>query len=277
MRDVRPDDDSADEDLVIDGSESDEPIPVLPRSGDAAIRAPAGVRPEARPDRFRLAAILIAHYKNTYGIVLRHGRARDRFFLYILLLLALIAIDGLSRGTLSNVINGYAETHLVANRDGWQKLDFTAIIHLLVDFCLLSLVLKYYQRTMLTTRAYNYLIRLEEQICEALGGPYVTRHGRAYYSRFGVPNLKKKERQPYYLRFARFVYDGVFPMALGALAIWMFLPYVAAFETVWHNVRTMTYDPATIKSTVSQVGSGICTLGIAFSSLLYLVWIVLRR
>ena len=70
---------------------------------------------------------------------------------------------------------------------------------------------------------------------------------------------------------------GAYAVAMGALAAWMFLAYVPAFEAVGHNIRTMTYDPATIKSTVSQVGSGICTLGIAFSSLLYLLWVGFRR
>ena len=279
MDDIPGNDDSPDDDRVIDDSLQSELEPELPGSMNETAKGPPGERAagDQSTDAYQRAAFLMTHYRDTYAIVLRHGRARDRLFLFILVLLALMAVDGLSRGTLSKVINGYVETHLVGNAEEWKKLDFTAIVHLLVDFCLLSLVLKYYQRTMLTTRVYNYLIRLEEQMCEALGGPCVTRHGQAYFSRLGVPNLEKKERQPWFLRFARFVYDGMFPVAMGALAAWMFLAYVPAFETLGHNLRTMTYDPATIKSTVSQVGSGICTLGIAFSSLLYLLWVGFRR
>jgi len=279
MSDTQPDKDSADDDLVIDHSAGEDLAPELPLTTDAVIEGPADKTPagDKSVDASRRMAFLMAHYKDTYRILLRHGKARDRLFLYTLVLLAVIAVDGLSWGTLSNVVNGYVETHLVRNPEEWQKLDFTAIIHLLVDFSLLSLVVKYYQRTIMTTRMYNYLILLETQMCEWLGGPYVTRHGEAYYSRMGVPNAHRKERQPWFLRFARLVYNGIFPLALGALAIWMFVPYIPAFETVWHNVRTMTYDPATIKSTVSQIGSGICTVAIAFSSLLYLIWAVLRR
>jgi len=217
------------------------------------------------------------HYRDTYGIVTLHGRVRDRLFLFILVLLVLIAIDGLSRGTLSKVINGYVASHLVGSAEEWEKLDFTAIIHLLVDFCLLSLVVRYYQRTMLTTRTYRYLIGLEEQMCQWLGGPYITRHGEAYFSSEGVPCLRGKKRQPWFMRFARVVYDGVFLLTLGFLAAWMFLGTAPAFEVVGENIRSMTYDPATIKLTVCQIGSGVCSLGIAFSSLLYVVWVVFRR
>jgi len=286
MSDIPSDDRLEDDDLVIEPSDDYSLAPEVPVSESGVGESPSGevvavTDQEPAGDRcadgFKRITFVMSHYRDTYRILRRHGKTRDRLFFYILILLVLIAIDGLSRGTISKVINGYVETHLVGNREEWQKLDFTAIIHLLVDFCLLSLVVKYYQRTILTTRMYNYLIMLEEQLCEWLGGPYVTRHGKAYFSRRGVPNPNKKERQPCFLRFARLVYDGVFPLALGALAIWMFLAYVPAFEALGQHIRTLTYDPATIKSTVTQAGSGICTLAIAFSSLLYLVWVAFRR
>jgi hypothetical protein len=274
MSDSPPKDQSPDQDLVIDGAEHHAPAPMLPVTEGQAAKLPEGEQPAGDLQR---VALLMDHYRDTYGIVRRHGGARDRLFLSILVLLVLIAIDGLSRGTLSKVINGYVASHLVGGAEEWERLDFTAIIHLLVDFCLLSLVVRYYQRTMLTTRTYRYLIGLEEQMCEWLGGRYITRHGEAYFSREGVPISRAKERQPWFLRFARVVYDGFFPLTLGSLAVWIFLGFLPAFDTLVENIRTMTYDPATIKLTVSQLGSGVCSLGIAFSSLLYLVWVVLRR
>ncbi len=274
MSDSPPNDQSPDQDLVIDGAKHREPAPRPPVVEGQAARPPGGGQPAGDLQR---VALLMDHYRDTYGIVTRHGRVRDRLFLFILVLLVLIAIDGLSRGTLSKVINGYVASHLVGSAEEWEKLDFTAIIHLLVDFCLLSLVVRYYQRTMLTTRTYRYLIGLEEQMCQWLGGPYITRHGEAYFSSEGVPCLRGKKRQPWFMRFARVVYDGVFLLTLGFLAAWMFLGTAPAFEVVGENIRSMTYDPATIKLTVCQIGSGVCSLGIAFSSLLYLVWVMFRR
>lgn len=279
MSDSPPNDGPPDQDLVIEGVEQRKSAPKLPVVEGPAAKPPGGEQPgrDSCASDLQRVALLMDHYRDTYGIVTRHGKVRDRLFLFILVLLVLIAVDGLSRGTLSKVINGYAASHLVGSAEEWERLDFTAIIHLLVDFCLLSLVVRYYQRTILTTRAYRYLAGLEEQMCKWLGGPYITRHGDAYFSREGIPCLRGKERQPWFLRFARVVYDCVFPLTLGGLAVWMFVGFMPAFDVLGRNVRTMTYDPATIKLTASQVGSGVCSLGLAFSSFLYLVWVVFRR
>jgi len=159
----------------------------------------------------RRAELLLDHYKDTFQLILYHWKARNRLFLFILILLALIALDFYSPNSISQWVNAFIKKNL-----GYDVpiLDFE-IMGTVVIFLLLTLVIEYYKRSINVDRQYRYLTSVEEDICHAMGGDYVTREGKSYFSRTGVPEADGKNKRPLYLRFVGPLYTYFFPLVLS--------------------------------------------------------------
>jgi hypothetical protein len=198
------------------------------------------------------------HYKDSFAILLGHWKARNRLFVYVLLLIAIIG--GLSPSSLSDLVNGYLKKAYMEKDQVWRPLDF-AVIGLLARFLLLCLVIQYYQRSILVDRQYKYIHHIEEQLCKFTGGDYITREGRAYFSRKGVPSTSgKDQRRPLFLRCVGPLYVYIFPLVLSVLVIWKLIE--------WDLCRTI--------SAVSIL-SALCSLGVVTYSVFYMIWIRWRR
>lgn len=212
--------------------------------------------------------VLMDHYKDTFSILLGHWKVRNRLFIYALLVMALIALDSVSPGSMSSLANGYLEKTFHGDKSQeWAGLDF-AVIDLMARFLLLALVVHYYQRSIAIDRQYTYVDHLERQICEFMGGEYVTREGKAYFSRTGVPtpgpvnssSADSPDKRPLLLRWVAPLYTRVFPAVLCILVIW----------------KTIGQDLPAWKSPVGIL-SIACSLAIVLYSVIYVRWVVWRR
>ena len=237
---------------------------------------PKGPAPHQGMTDDKRAEILVDHYKDTYQVLLGYSKERDRFFLYILLLIAIIAVDCLSSGTLSRLINGYISKQLTASP--WESVEFTGIIHLMVSFLFFYFVSRYYRRCMLLDRAYRYLSACEGPINRWMGGDYVTRESRAYRSRRGVPtNGEGRERSPFFLCCIEFQFYVVFPLAVVFLVGYLTYQSVDALQAVDLRDFSTTFRQMLGELSATDVCILICHLAIIGYSLLYLLWVAFGR
>jgi ABC-type multidrug transport system fused ATPase/permease subunit len=164
------------------------------------------------------AELLLDHYKDTFQNILYHWKLRNRFFVYVLILIAIIALDTYQPGVLSDLVNAYITKTLECVGQKAPKLDF-AVIRSAAWFLLLSLVIQYYQRSICVDRQNRYIGGLEEQICQMMDGDFVTREGKAYYSKTGAFEPEEEGGRPLFLRAVGPLYVYFFPLVLVVLVI----------------------------------------------------------
>lgn len=203
-------------------------------------------------DSDKKAELLMDHYKDTFQLILYHWKVRNRLFIYILIILALVGLDTYSPGSLSKLINAYV-THKVPKA---PTFGFD-VIGTLAWFLLLSLVIQYYQRSIFVDRQYRYIQSLEEQICNEMDGDYITREGKAYFSRTG--RTDEGGKQPLFIRSVGPIYVIVFPILLIVFVIWKLI--------------RECYPP---KCLIQIINIGIGIVIICFN-VFYLIWIKWRR
>jgi arginine exporter protein ArgO len=166
----------------------------------------------------KCAELLLDHYKDTFQHILYHWKLRNRLFVYVLILLAVIALDTYQPGALSDLVNAYIAKTLQSAGQGNLALDF-AVIRSATWFLLLSLVIQYYQRSISVDRQYRYIANLEEQICQIMGGDFVTREGKAYFSKTGAFKRGEESGRPLFLQAVGPLYVYFFPLVLVVLVI----------------------------------------------------------
>lgn len=164
-------------------------------------------------DADKRAELLMDHYKDTFQLILYHWKVRNRLFIYILIILALIGLDSFSPGSLSELVNAY-----IKNKVPEAPTFGFDVIGIVTWFLLLSLVIQYYQRSIFVDREYHYIQRLEEQICSEMGDDYVTREGKAYFSRTG--RTDEGGKQPVFIRGVGPIYVYAFPILLMLFVGW---------------------------------------------------------
>ena len=211
------------------------------------------------------AGLLLEHYQDTCTHVAPHWKARNRLFMYTLIVLAIIAIDTFTPLSLNSFVDTYLKNELGKGapsadlRDYGPLLGFE-IVDLVVRFLLLCLIIQYYQRSMHINRQYHYINDLEKKICGLMGGFYVAREGGAYFSRDGVPRPDQGDERPRFLRWVGPLYVYVFPLVLCALMVWKFQA-----------------QDLTAELSVVNVLSALCSLAIVLYSLLYVRWVMGRQ
>lgn len=203
-------------------------------------------------DSEKKAELLMEHYKDTFQLILYHWKVRNRLFIYIIIILALVGLDSYSPGSLSKLVNAYI-THKVPKA---PTFGFD-VIGTLAWFLLLSLVIQYYQRSIFVDRQYRYVQRLEEQICSEMGGDYITREGKAYFSRKGTADEGGK--QPLFIRGVGPIYVYAFPILLIVFVILKLI--------------RECYPP---KCLIQFLNIGIGIVIICFN-VFYLIWVKWRR
>lgn len=230
-------------------------------------------------DDSKRGELLLEHYRDTFEHLLYHWRFRNRLFIFILVLLGVIALDCITvplpkmdweamklvetekepvekqERLLSSLVNAYLRSKLDLTDEQTDLLSF-AVIDLIARFLLLSLVVEYYRRSIHVDRQYRYVASLEDRACELMGGDYIRREGRAYFSKKGVPGPGEKDERPVFLRWVAPLYVYVFPIALIALVTW----------------KTIERDLA-FRNPVMDILSLLSSAGIVVYSVLYMVWV----
>jgi len=233
-------------------------------------------------DAGKRAELLIDHYKDTFGILQSHWKVRNRLFMYILILIAVIALDSITvkstqtqidpseavsgsaesqkgrQRLLSSLVNDFIEMKLKAKDKTFDPIDFP-VIDMMARFLLLCLVIQYYQRSIFVDRQYRYIHNLESNLCSFLGEDFVTREGKSYFSRTGSPTDQNGKR-PVFLRSVGKLYVYVFPTVLIAFVIW----------------RLFERDLLS-KSLLVNVISFLLSASIVFYNMLYLYWQIWER
>ncbi len=202
-------------------------------------------------DTDKRTELLMEHYKDTFQLILYHWKARNRLFMYVLIILALLVLDSHSPGSLAELVNSYIAKNV--EKPPPLQLD---VIGTAAWFILMSLVIQYYQRSVFVDREYRYIQRLEEQLCQEMGGDYVTREGRAYFSRTG--RTDEGGKRPLFMRAVGPIYVIVFPALLIIFAAWK------VFE--WGFPRSL----------IQALNTGIGIVIVVFN-ILYIIWVRRRK
>lgn len=161
------------------------------------------------------AALLLDHHKDTFQHILYHWRARNRLFIYVLVLLAGMSLDTYSPDSIAQLVNGYIARLLNAPQNAAPLFDFK-VVGCVTWFLLLSLVISYYQRSISVDRQYRYIDQLEQQICAEMGGEFITRESKSYYSKTGAYKPDETLLQPWFIRMVGPLYTHFFPLMLVA-------------------------------------------------------------
>ncbi|HEX5707744.1 MAG TPA: hypothetical protein VFX96_10645 [Pyrinomonadaceae bacterium] len=198
------------------------------------------------------AELLHDHYKDTFQYVLEHWKVRNRLFVFILVVLALLLFQLTSPNVLEELANSYIR--------GQTKHETPGVASVLVDFRFITsvlwfifayLVVQYYQRTILVDRLYIYLDRTETRINRHLGGSFVTREG-AYY----------RESQPIFLKQVFFLYSWVF---CGLLVLVVVLKIVSE----WRSPEVAARNWLTVGFTILDT---LIALVVLYYTALFLYW-----
>jgi len=89
----------------------------------------AGVAAPGAVDDATKAELLLNHYNDTMQLTLRQWRARNRLFLFLLLLLAAMAIDLCTDASIGDAINAYLDNLLGRNGNDNPPLLATHVAH----------------------------------------------------------------------------------------------------------------------------------------------------
>lgn len=169
------------------------------------------------------AKLLMDHYKDTCATVQAHWKARDRLFLGVLLVSALVLLESVDPTPLYDGINRYlrAEYAAKSGQGDWEGLDFS-VVSLMLRVGLFFLALKYFQRATLLARQFRYTHELEARLCHLLGREAVAREGTAHFSRIGKSPSKDEEgadNRPPLMKVADVFYAILYPTLIAFLAI----------------------------------------------------------
>ena len=167
--------------------------------------------------------ILNDHYKDTFSHFVSYRKQRDRLFLYLLLVFAIMFLQVVDPDEFDGFIS-----KLISEKMGANIVLDASFIRCLVWFFLWSLVLKYFQTVVLIERQYSYLHKLEKEISSyfSSGVPF-TREGKSYLGNY--PKLSD---------WADILYVWVFPALLlffSLVKIVIEFPDDGQFSFVWNT------------------------------------------
>lgn len=158
------------------------------------------------------------HYKDTFSYLRTYIATRDRIFYITLGLLIAIFFQSNNPDVAKNI-----SAVLVKKNIGDSIYIDVNFINSLLLFAFLSLVIKYFQLTLLIERQYPYLHAIEEELTLSLGVK-ITREGKSYV-----------EAYPFVLSVIHRIYSLLFPGVLVAVIIVKFLNELKFFGNEWKN------------------------------------------
>ena len=158
------------------------------------------------------------HYKDTFSYLRVYISARDKVFYITLGLLIAIFFQSNNPDVAKNI-----SVVLVKKNIGDNIYINTNFINSLLLFAFLSLVIKYFQLTLLIERQYPYLHSIEEELTANLGIK-ITREGKSY-----------AETYPIVLSVIHRIYSWLFPGVLISIIIVKFFNELKFFGDEWKN------------------------------------------
>ena len=126
-------------------------------------------------------SVLSEHYNNTVADFKKLNKTRDTNFLFILILLGVIAFQYVSPSQSQSVLVQAVQKKL--------EIDATVSINVigsLVWFALLYVAIRYFQNVINIEKQYNYTHQLEKELARHYNGKVFTREGKAYLNNYAV-------------------------------------------------------------------------------------------
>jgi hypothetical protein len=149
-------------------------------------------------------SLLHDHYKETFALIRERETQRDRLFLWLLVIFALLVIEIQYPANFNGVLG---HVNVAGNNIDLQQLPLARLLNVSWVFTA-ALVLKYCQVAKAVERQYTYLHLLEDRISDGLGDTELyRREGRAY-----------REQYPHLLNWAWVYYTILFSVGNSA---WM--------------------------------------------------------
>ncbi len=151
--------------------------------------------------------ILNDHYKDTFTRLRESEQARDRLFLWLIGVFALLSLE---IGSPTAVGGSLGKVSIAGGELNLQALPLPALLDLTWVLALV-IGLQYCQLTVRVNRQYPYLHALEETISPAVGdGELYQREGKVYLREY-----------PLLLDVAWFAYGILFPLLVMSAALWL--------------------------------------------------------
>ena len=152
-------------------------------------------------------SLLHDHYKETFSLIRDRETQRDKLFLWLLVIFALLAIEIQFPANFNGVLG---HLNVAGNSIDLQQLPLSRLLNASWVFTA-AFVLKYCQTAKAVDRQYRYLHMLEDRISDNLGDAELyRREGRAYL-----------EQYPHLLDWAWVYYTILFPGALALATIYL--------------------------------------------------------
>jgi hypothetical protein len=125
--------------------------------------------------------VLNEHYNNTVADFKKLNKTRDTNFLFILILLGVMAFQYVSPNQSQSVLVQVVQ----------KKLEIDAAVSInvigsLVWFALLYVAIRYFQNVINIEKQYNYTHQLEKELAKHYDGKAFTREGKAYLNNYAV-------------------------------------------------------------------------------------------
>jgi hypothetical protein len=146
---------------------------------------------------------LHAHYVDTNAGLQQLRGARDRYFTWVLVLLAFVLYDVYAPQDFGRLLAA-----LLKSKGGLETAPDLRYLGTLLWFALLGVVMRYCQAGVRLERLYDYVHRLEEQLADRVGGAAFTREGKAYLSDY-----------PAFSAWAHWLYTVAFPLLLALMVL----------------------------------------------------------
>lgn len=184
-------------------------------------------------DKDKQLDILHDHYKDTFARIRSAEKARDRLFLWVIALYALLSLEIGYPAAVSGSLGSVSIAGAIVNL---QALPLPALLD--VTWVLtLAIALRYCQGTILVERQYPYLHMLERTISGLLRDAHAVESNRPSHAPQLDPNIYQREGQvylneyPLLLNVTWFAYVILFPVIViaataGLFSVeWYQLPY----------------------------------------------------
>lgn len=154
----------------------------------------------AKPSDDTKLTVLNDHYTSTVTEVKKLNKTRDTNFLFMLILLGVMAFQYVSPSQSQSVLTQFAQ----------KKLEVDAAVSInviasLVWFALLYVVVRYFQNVINLEKQYNYTHQLEAELAKHYNDKAFTREGKAYLNNYAI-----------FSDWVHIVYWYIFPVLLLA-------------------------------------------------------------
>ncbi len=125
--------------------------------------------------------VLNDHYNSTVADVKKLNKSRDTNFLFMLILLGVMAFQYVSPSQSQSVLTQFAQKRLEV--DAAVSIN---VIASLVWFALLYVAVRYFQNVINLEKQFNYTHQLEAELAKHYNGKAFTREGKAYLNNYAI-------------------------------------------------------------------------------------------